>query len=87
MCNAVDGSIPNSLQTLIDGVLQVIIRLGAIIFMSPIFAIPGVIVGLLGGACGQIYMKAQLYVKREMSNARSPVLSHFGATVTGIGKF
>jgi len=32
-----------------------------------------------------MYIKAQLSVKREMSNARSPVLSHFGAAIAGIG--
>jgi hypothetical protein len=51
-----------------------------------IFIIPGIIVATLGGWCGQIYIKAQLSVKREMSNARSPVLGHFGAAISGLGK-
>jgi hypothetical protein len=51
-----------------------------------IFIIPGTIVATLGGWCGQIYIKAQLSVKREMSNARSPVLGHFGAAISGLGK-
>jgi len=51
-----------------------------------IFIIPGVIVAILGGWCGQIYIKAQLSVKREMSNARSPVLGHFGAAISGLGR-
>lgn len=33
---------------------------------------------------GQIYIAAQLSVKREMSNARSPLFSHFGAALNGI---
>ena len=57
----------------------------AVVIMSPIFIIPGLIVGALGSWCGQIYIKAQLSVKREMSNAKSPVLSHFGAAISGIG--
>jgi len=30
-------------------------------------------------------MKAQMSVKREMSNARSPVLGHLGAAMSGLG--
>lgn len=54
------------------------------LFHSPMFTIPGAIVLVCGIWLGQIYMKAQLSVKREMSNARSPVFSHFGAALAGI---
>jgi hypothetical protein len=43
-------------------------------------------VAIMGSWCGQIYIKAQLSVKREMSNARSPVLGHFGAAISGLGR-
>jgi hypothetical protein len=42
--------------------------------MNPVFLGPGIIVAALGGWVGRIYMAAQLSVKREMSNARSPVV-------------
>ncbi|KAI9449919.1 hypothetical protein BJY52DRAFT_1305174 [Lactarius psammicola] len=29
-------------------------------------------------------MKAQIAIKREMSNAKAPVLGHFGASVAGL---
>lgn len=61
-------------------------KFGAVVIMSPIFAIPGTILLVLGGWLGQVYMKAQLAVKRERSNARSPVLAHFGAAISGLGK-
>ncbi|KAJ7814135.1 P-loop containing nucleoside triphosphate hydrolase protein [Mycena olivaceomarginata] len=32
----------------------------------------------------QIYIAAQLSVKREMSNAKAPVLGHFGAAIAGL---
>ena len=63
-----------------------IVKLGAVVLLTPIFVIPGIVVAILGGWCGQIYIKAQLSVKREMSNARSPVLGHFGAAIAGLGK-
>lgn len=53
--------------------------------MSPIFVFPSVLVSVVMGWIGQIYMKAQLAVKRERSNARSPVLGHFGAAISGLG--
>ena len=52
----------------------------------PIFVIPGLLLGAVGGYLGQVYMKAQLSVKREMSNAKAPVLGHFGAAIAGLGK-
>ena len=56
----------------------------AVVTFSPIFTIPGAVIAVIGGWCGQIYMKAQLSVKREMSNARAPVLGHFGAAIAGL---
>jgi hypothetical protein len=63
-----------------------VIKLGAVVIFTPIFVIPGFFVGLFGGWCGQIYMKAQLSVKREMSNAKAPVMGHFGAAIAGLSK-
>ena len=57
----------------------------AVVVFSPVFLLPGVAAFAIGALVGQIYIKAQLSVKREMSNARSPVLSHFGAAIAGIG--
>ncbi len=42
--------------------------------------------GVVGGWLGHLYMKAQLSVKRELSNAKSPVLGHIGAAIAGLGK-
>jgi hypothetical protein len=39
----------------------------------------------VGARLGQVYMKAQIAIKREMSNAKAPVLGHFGAAVAGLG--
>jgi hypothetical protein len=52
-----------------------------------VFLLPGLFIGLLGGWVGCIYLKAQLSVKREMSNAKAPVLGHFGAAIAGLSKW
>lgn len=66
--------------------ISMLMKFIAVIIISPIFMIPGVLISLLGAWCGQIYIKSQLSVKREMSNARAPVLGHFGAAVAGLSK-
>ncbi|KAJ7916159.1 multidrug resistance-associated ABC transporter [Mycena leptocephala] len=48
------------------------------------FDLMGALVGLIGAWCGHIYMASQLSVKRELSNAKSPVLGHIGATIAGL---
>ncbi|KAF8744087.1 P-loop containing nucleoside triphosphate hydrolase protein, partial [Rhizoctonia solani] len=79
---SVDGSLPDGLHNLIYMTIQLISRFIAVVV--PIFTIPGAAVFVLGIWVGQIYIASQLSVKREMSNARSPLFSHFGAALQGI---
>ncbi|KAJ3819299.1 hypothetical protein F5880DRAFT_1595008 [Lentinula raphanica] len=81
---AVDGPVPMWLQQISELSAIMIMRYIAVVLITPIFFLPGIIVALLGGLCGQVYIKAQLSVKREMSNARAPVLGHFGAAIAGL---
>lgn len=46
----------------------------------------GFVILFIGGVVGNIYMKSQLSVKREMSKAKAPVMAHFGASIEGLGK-
>ncbi|KAI0638608.1 multidrug resistance-associated ABC transporter [Trametes polyzona] len=80
----VDGPLANTLGWVLEMTVSMLMKFLAVISFSPIFTIPGAIVSAVGGWCGQIYMKAQLSVKREMSNARAPVLGHFGAAIAGL---
>ena len=54
--------------------------------ISPLFTLPGTAFALIGGWCGNVYMKAQLPVKREQSNARAPILAHLGMTIAGLSE-
>ncbi|KAI8982789.1 multidrug resistance-associated ABC transporter [Trametes punicea] len=80
----VDGPLANNLGWVIELTVSMVMKFLAVVSFSPIFTIPGAIVAVVGGWCGQIYMKAQLSVKREMSNARAPVLGHFSAAIAGL---
>ncbi|KAJ2927022.1 hypothetical protein H1R20_g10047, partial [Candolleomyces eurysporus] len=79
---AIDGPVSSSLFLLSDMTLIMLTRFGAVVVLTPVFFLPGLLVALVGGICGQIYMKAQLPVKREMSNAKAPVLGH--AAIAGL---
>ncbi|KAK0464667.1 P-loop containing nucleoside triphosphate hydrolase protein [Desarmillaria tabescens] len=81
---AVDNSVPFAIYRLTELNLQLIIQFGSIIFFSPAFFFPGVVMTCLGGVFGQLYMKAQLPVKRCNANAKSPLLGHFGAAISGL---
>ncbi|EMD41585.1 hypothetical protein CERSUDRAFT_110141 [Gelatoporia subvermispora B] len=82
--DTIDSKVQNFVFYLINQTLDMGVRLFAVVIFSPIFSIPGVIIVVTGGACGRVYMKAQLCVKREMSNAKAPVLGHFGAAIGGL---
>ncbi|KAG6908669.1 hypothetical protein DXG01_003683 [Tephrocybe rancida] len=82
--STVDGPVPNGIWRLYGKTIMVLLRFGAIVLMAPGFVGPSIIVAILGGLCGQMYLAAQLPVKRMMSNAKAPILGHFGAMLTGL---
>ncbi|KAG9118709.1 hypothetical protein FRC07_006646, partial [Ceratobasidium sp. 392] len=53
-------------------------------WLGPVFVFPGAILLVVGFWIGQVYIAAQLWAKRETSNARSPLFSHFGSAFAGI---
>ncbi|THH29810.1 hypothetical protein EUX98_g4362 [Antrodiella citrinella] len=81
---SIDGLLVLAFFQAIDVFIQISMKFGAVILISPLFAIPGVVVIIIGATLGQVYMRAQLPVKRESSNARSPVLGHFNSAVSGL---
>lgn len=81
---AVDGPISQYLNWLTEMTVLMVIKFIAVVTIAPDFLLPAILISVLGAWCGQIYIKAQLSVKREMSNARAPVLGHFGAAVAGL---
>jgi hypothetical protein len=62
---AVDGPIPQSLLWVTDCVSGIFAKLGSIVLFTPIFLWPGLTVTIIGLSLGNMYLKAQLSVKRE----------------------
>jgi hypothetical protein len=62
-------------------------QLGGVVIFSPVFILPGLAVAALGWTIGRMFMWAQMPVKREMSNAKAPVMSVVGAVNSaGLGE-
>ncbi|KAF8885698.1 multidrug resistance-associated ABC transporter [Gymnopilus junonius] len=80
----VDGGLPMDFGATVELFLCMIVRLTGPVIFTPIFLLPGLVIALLGIYLGNLYLRAQMSVKREMSNARSPVLSHFGGAIAGM---
>ncbi|KAF7305977.1 ATP-binding cassette transporter [Mycena chlorophos] len=80
----VDNFLADALHAVINIGVSMVIKFTAVVLFAPIFFFAGLFVGAAGIVMGQIYMASQLSVKREQSNARAPVLAHFGATVSGL---
>ncbi|KZV76922.1 P-loop containing nucleoside triphosphate hydrolase protein [Peniophora sp. CONT] len=81
---SVESVTAHEFQFLLEVTLSMVIKLGAVVMLTPIFLIPGVLVAVLGGWIGQVYLAANMSVIREMNKARSPVLGHFGAAIAGL---
>jgi ABC-type multidrug transport system fused ATPase/permease subunit len=81
---SIDGPFTELAVGVFDISMGLIIKLVTIVLFVPFFSIPAIVIGVLGGFIGEMYIHAQLSVKREMSNAKSPLFSHLASSVSGI---
>ncbi|KAJ6497544.1 multidrug resistance-associated ABC transporter [Mycena sanguinolenta] len=81
---SVDDAMAVGVIRVLQLTLSLCIKFATIIVFSPAFLVPGLLITLIGALFGQLFMRAQLPVKREMSSARSPILGHFSAVITGL---
>ncbi|KAL7284522.1 hypothetical protein ACG7TL_001813 [Trametes sanguinea] len=80
----VDNRVARATEAMTEVFVYMVLKVVAIIVLSPIFIAPALFVSLASGLCANVFIKVQLAVKRELSNAKAPVLAHFGAAVSGI---
>lgn len=86
--NAIDKEIPPFLSNFIALSLVLVQLFVTTVFMAGWPAlVSGAMTAGLGGWLGLIYLKAQLSVKREWSNAKSPVVSQVGTAIAGISEW
>ncbi|KIJ23254.1 hypothetical protein M422DRAFT_786228 [Sphaerobolus stellatus SS14] len=81
---AVDGPLAAAYVELVEVGLTVIGRMGIVIIFIPIFIFPALGIAFMAVYTSNFYLKAQMAVKREMSNAKAPLLAHLGAAIAGL---
>lgn len=74
------------LDSVIFNVIDIALKFCAVILLSPAFSLPAIFLIVASAWVSKLYMNAQLAVKREMSNAKAPVMGHIGAAVAGLGE-
>ncbi|KAH9480844.1 ATP-binding cassette transporter abc4 [Psilocybe cubensis] len=82
--SSVDGDLQAFFGAVVELATCMVVRLAGPVIMTPIILGPGILIAVIGIYIGNIYLKAQISVKRETSNARAPVLAHFGAAIAGL---
>ncbi|KAJ8084403.1 hypothetical protein PM082_003172 [Marasmius tenuissimus] len=80
----VDGPLITTLKFFGDITAKLAVKFFAVVALTPIFFLPGIGIAAAGMLCGQIYIKSQMSIKREMSNARAPVVGHVGSAIAGL---
>lgn len=61
----IDSQLPQNGMWLVDCMIGLMTKLGAVVIFTPIFLFPGLGVGMIGFYLGNMYLRAQLSVKRE----------------------
>lgn len=82
------ASLDNQLYRLLQGTLslvfQLVLRLGAISSVMPVFFVPGLVSCFVGIVVGEAYTRTAVVVKRLVSSSQSPVFSQFADDMHGI---
>ncbi|KAF6747848.1 multidrug resistance-associated ABC transporter [Ephemerocybe angulata] len=82
--SSVDGQLMSRADSVHGVTLEAIVALISAVFFVPLFTLPGLFIAGYGMWLGSQYVKAQLSVKREKSNAKAPMLAHFEAAISGL---
>jgi hypothetical protein len=69
----------------IDTVIGLGLKIAFIVPFAPIFLFFGLIITAVGILIGNIYMKAQVSVKRELAVAKAPVIHVLSGAMSGLG--
>lgn len=72
------------LQDAIVLTFRLILGLGAISSIMPVFLVPGIISSVIGVLAGEVYTRTAVVVKRLVQSSQSPVFSQFNDDMAGI---
>lgn len=80
----IDGNFTETAIGVFTMTMGMVIKFVAVVALVPLFTLPAIAIGLVGAFIGELYIHGQLSVKREMSNAKSPLFSHLSSSINGI---
>lgn len=66
--------------------LSLLTKLATVLLYAPALLLPAIVIAFFGAWLSSMYVKAQLSVKREMSNKKSPVIDVLSNAIAGLGK-
>lgn len=75
---SIDGPLPDRTENLIELTINLVERMLVIVVFTPAFLLPGMLLAIVGNYIAQIYIKAQLPIKRCVPLHRSTVETYFG---------
>ncbi|KAH9929015.1 P-loop containing nucleoside triphosphate hydrolase protein [Epithele typhae] len=81
---SIDNNIFMAFHQLLEHTGFMLSKLVAVTIIIPLFVLPAALLFAVGGWFSTIYMRAELPIKREMSNAQAPVLGHFSGAIAGL---
>ncbi|KAJ4131525.1 hypothetical protein NW768_005715 [Fusarium equiseti] len=81
---SLDGTISTMLRIMLDTILLMLFRIGAVSSIMPVFMIPALFTCLFGILIGEAYTRTAVVIKRLTSSAQSPVFSQFADTLAGL---
>lgn len=79
-----DSVLSRCVQQMSELSITLVLKLILLIWLVPAFAPLAIAVGIAGAIMGEFYVRAQMNVKRESSNAKSPLYSQFAAAISGV---
>ncbi|KAJ3519232.1 hypothetical protein NMY22_g13302 [Coprinellus aureogranulatus] len=81
---SVDDTLTRMFGYLQTSSLSMTVALISAVLFVPVFALPGLFIAAFGVYMGSKYLRAQLSIRREMSNSKAPMLAHFNAAAAGL---
>ncbi|KAI5122631.1 hypothetical protein M0805_008718 [Coniferiporia weirii] len=81
----IDDQLARQLSPFIRITINLICLFSSAVLMVGWYAfVPGLIMVVLGGLLSRVYLKCQISIRREVSNAKAPVMSQVGAALAGL---
>lgn len=81
---SIDGILANNINNVLQLTAALIGKMAGIVIFTPAFLAPGVLLGVIGGIIAQVYIKAQLPIKRYVADCLQTVCFELKCYILGL---